>query len=73
MDIGEAFFCKQENRGIPRRSAVLPAAGTRLTSLVGRIQADTATSGAMTLRHDQDSFLAFRTCRPLYMPVFKSR
>jgi hypothetical protein len=21
----------------------------------------------------QDSFLAFRTCRPLYMPVFKSR
>ena len=48
--------------------------GMRVRSLRGAgCRATGAAPAQARDRLRQDSFLAFRTCRPLYMPVFKSR
>jgi len=48
--------------------------GMRVRSLKGGQDVERRAAPAQARdRLRQDSFLTFRTCRPLYMPVFKSR
>src|SRR6266404_9235336 len=82
MDIGEAFFSSKRTKafsGEPLDSpqeTVLPHSLAEFMGIANRMNPGSAPrplARASALRLYQDSFLAFRTCRPLYMPVFKSR
>ena len=75
MDIGEAFFFEQERTARFAAGNLLPysLAEFRQAPQPQGSRRRARRRGPPALRPFQDSFLAFSTCRPLYMPVFRSR